>query len=228
MSWIPIPSAPRSCTTRLRTARKRPTCKIIKQKFGADGLHAGGRSNEAYASIPLCRQGRGRKWRTCGRCSWPCRKDVRVIFIKLCDRLHNMRTLDAKPENKRRITALETMHVYAPLGAPARYAERSSRSWKISRSAYLDPIGYEEVQPRHREEIRAEPRFHRESAQCVYVRISLNDCNVNFTLEGTRQVGLFASTRRCITRTRALTRSTTSTRCASSLTPSWNAIPLSA
>lgn len=42
-------------------------------------------------------------------------KDIRVIFIKLCDRLHNMRTLDAKPENKRRITALETMHVYAPL-----------------------------------------------------------------------------------------------------------------
>ena len=38
-------------------------------------------------------------------------KDVRVIFIKLCDRLHNMRTLDAKPEGKRRQTALETMYV---------------------------------------------------------------------------------------------------------------------
>ena len=39
-------------------------------------------------------------------------KDIRVIFIKLCDRLHNMRTLDAKPENKRRITALETCLLY--------------------------------------------------------------------------------------------------------------------
>ena len=42
-------------------------------------------------------------------------KDVRVIFIKLCDRLHNMRTLAVKPDPKRRTTALETMHVYAPL-----------------------------------------------------------------------------------------------------------------
>ena len=42
-------------------------------------------------------------------------KDVRVIFIKLCDRLHNMRTLNVKTDKKRRLTALETMQVYAPL-----------------------------------------------------------------------------------------------------------------
>ena len=42
-------------------------------------------------------------------------KDIRVIFIKLCDRLHNMRTLSAKADGKRRSIALETMYVYAPL-----------------------------------------------------------------------------------------------------------------
>ncbi|EJW91438.1 GTP pyrophosphokinase, partial [gut metagenome] len=40
-------------------------------------------------------------------------QDVRVMIIKLCDRLHNMRTGDAWPEQKRRDKALETMEVYA-------------------------------------------------------------------------------------------------------------------
>ncbi|MEG0306029.1 MAG: HD domain-containing protein, partial [Oscillospiraceae bacterium] len=41
--------------------------------------------------------------------------DIRVMLIKLCDRLHNMRTSDAWPEQKRRDKALETMEVYAPI-----------------------------------------------------------------------------------------------------------------
>ena len=42
-------------------------------------------------------------------------QDVRVMIIKLCDRLHNMRTGDAWPEQKRRDKAKETMEVYAPI-----------------------------------------------------------------------------------------------------------------
>ena len=42
-------------------------------------------------------------------------RDIRVIFIKLCDRLHNMRTLSAKKEDRQRAIALETMYIYAPL-----------------------------------------------------------------------------------------------------------------
>ena len=72
-------------------------------------------------------------------------KDVRVIFIKLCDRLHNMRTLDAKPDPKRRSTALETMHVYAPL-AHRLGMQKIKQELENLCISYLDPIGYAEVE----------------------------------------------------------------------------------
>ncbi len=71
-------------------------------------------------------------------------KDVRVIFIKLCDRLHNMRTLDAKSEGKRRLTALETMQVYAPL-AHRLGIQKIKQELENIGIQHLDPIGYREV-----------------------------------------------------------------------------------
>ena len=71
-------------------------------------------------------------------------RDVRVMIIKLCDRLHNMRTGDAWPEQKRRDKARETMEVYAPianrLGILNVKDELEDRSLH-----YLDPVGYEDI-----------------------------------------------------------------------------------
>ena len=71
-------------------------------------------------------------------------KDIRVIFIKLCDRVHNMRTLYVKKDAKRRLTALETMHIYAPL-AHRLGMQKIKQELESYALQYLDPIGYEEV-----------------------------------------------------------------------------------
>ncbi len=71
--------------------------------------------------------------------------DIRVIIIKLGDRLHNMRTMDCMPEQKRRDKSLENMQLFAPiahrLGIKTIKDELEDRSLQ-----YLDPIGYKEIE----------------------------------------------------------------------------------
>ncbi|MBQ7923295.1 MAG: bifunctional (p)ppGpp synthetase/guanosine-3',5'-bis(diphosphate) 3'-pyrophosphohydrolase, partial [Clostridia bacterium] len=108
-------------------------------------------------------------------------KDIRVIFIKLCDRLHNMRTLGAKIESKRRTTALETMHVYAPL-AHRLGMQRMKQELENLALSYLDPIGYNEVNSDIERKYGQNQNFIENTRS--YVSEKLAEYNIHFSLEG--------------------------------------------
>ena len=108
-------------------------------------------------------------------------KDIRVIFIKLCDRLHNMRTLGVKKEDRQRAIALETMYIYAPLAHRLGIQKIKQELENLS-LFYLDPIGYEEVQTGIDRKFGQNRDFLNYSKD--FIRTKLSDNNIHAQIEG--------------------------------------------
>lgn len=71
-------------------------------------------------------------------------QDVRVVIIKLMDRLHNMKTLEHVPEHKQKRIALETLEIYAPI-ADRLGMGRLKRDLEDLAFPYADPEAYERI-----------------------------------------------------------------------------------
>ena len=108
-------------------------------------------------------------------------RDIRVIFIKLCDRLHNMRTLDAKREERQRAIALETMYIYAPLAHRLGIQKIKQELENLS-LYYLDRIGYDEVHEEVDRKFGQNRGFIEDAKNLLTAKLKEN--NIHFTLEG--------------------------------------------
>ncbi len=93
-------------------------------------------------------------------------KDIRVILIKICDRLHNMRTMEYQSARKQREKALETMEIYAPI---AHRLGMQRIKWELEDTSlkYLDPVGYQEIA----DELAARSSAHEEFLGSIQKRI---------------------------------------------------------
>jgi guanosine-3',5'-bis(diphosphate) 3'-pyrophosphohydrolase len=107
--------------------------------------------------------------------------DIRVILVKLADRLHNMRTLGYQPEPKQRLIARETLDIYAPL------AGRMGIYWVKSSLEdlclyYMEPEIYQKIKTETTQRKGAQEKFVQEVRELLSGK--LKEVGIKATVEG--------------------------------------------
>ena len=107
--------------------------------------------------------------------------DMRVILIKLCDRLHNMRTLESMPENKQLKIASETQQLYVPLAHRLGLYKIKSELEDLA-TKYINPKAYNDIASRLKDTEEQRNEFITEFAKPI--KQQLTERGFKFTLSG--------------------------------------------
>ncbi len=104
-------------------------------------------------------------------------KDIRVILIKIADRLHNMRTMDYQTPPKQLSKSRETMEIYAPI-AHRLGIEKVKDELEDLALKYLDPVGYQEIQNILSKRREIMEQFQKDMEQRIKNRLAEEDIHV--------------------------------------------------
>ena len=105
-------------------------------------------------------------------------RDIRVIIIKLADRVHNMRTLKFMPEEKQRYKARETLEIYAPIAhrLGIRAFKEELEDLAIS---FLDPVAYKEIANTLEKQVESRQEFLENIKKEIFDRVRQDVPNVH-------------------------------------------------
>jgi GTP pyrophosphokinase len=103
-------------------------------------------------------------------------RDIRVILIKIADRLHNMRTMEYQTPEKQREKSMETMEIYAPI---AHRLGMQKIKWELEDSSlrYLDPIAYGEIERGVRARERENAGFFSATEERIRTHLHEGNCD---------------------------------------------------
>jgi GTP diphosphokinase / guanosine-3',5'-bis(diphosphate) 3'-diphosphatase len=112
--------------------------------------------------------------------------DIRVVIIRLADRLHNMETLDIQPPEKQKRIAMETMEIYAPIANRLGIGEIKGRLEDLA-FKYLEPEQYQKIERILEEEFKQKKS---------YVDLAVKELQSELKKEGIKVISIFGRHKR--------------------------------